>query len=66
MVTVKKVHLMWAFVIAVATPCVAGVSSYYKALSELAPKAQVEKMEDKLNRIAEDVAEIKGILKERR
>lgn len=66
MVTIRKVHLAWGFILAFATPTIAGVSAYYKSLSELAPKSQVEKLEDKINRIAEDVAEIKGMLKERR
>jgi hypothetical protein len=66
MVTIKKIHLAWAFILAVATPTAAAVSVYYKTVGDLAPKTQVEKMEDKLNRIAEDVAEIKGLLKARK
>lgn len=66
MVTIKKIHLAWALIIAIAGPALAGVSAYYNSLNALAPKSQVEKLEDKINRIAEDVAEIKGILKRER
>lgn len=66
MVTIKKAHLVWGLIISFMGPTVAGVSAYYQSLAQLAPKTQVEKLEDKINRIAEDVAEIKGILKERR
>lgn len=64
MVTIKKIHLMWALVIGIAGPALAGASAYYNSLNALAPKADVTQLRDKVDRIAEDVAEIKGILKQ--
>lgn len=64
MVTIKKIHLMWALIMCIVGPAVAGVSAYYNSLAALAPKADVTQLRDKVDRIAEDVAEIKGILKQ--
>ncbi len=66
MVSIKKIHLIWALIIGIAGPAVAGVSAYYNSINALAPKADVTQLRDKVDRIAEDVAEIKGILKSQR
>lgn len=60
MVTIKKIHMLWALMLAIMGPTAAGVSAYYN----LAPKAEVAQVRDKVDRIAEDVAEMKGILKQ--
>lgn len=62
MVEMKRAHAVVALILAIASPCVAGLASYYNAMAQLAPKSEVEKMRDKVDRIAEDVATIKGIL----
>lgn len=70
MVTIKRAHLFIAFIMGIMAPTVTGVSAYYKTINDIreeyAKRSDIEKMKDKIDRIAEDVAEIKGALKARR
>lgn len=65
--TLSKLHILIAMAIGVVTPTVTGLSAYYNAIGKIredyVKKEELKDKLDKLDRIAEDVAEIKGSLR---
>lgn len=63
---IKRYTAILGFLMMLAAP----VASYYTTIGEIradyVKKSEMEKVQDKLNRIAEDVAEIKGYLRPRK
>lgn len=66
--TIKKVHFFFGFILLVGTPVVSGMTTYYTTIgdikAEYAKRSDIEKIKDKIDRIAEDVAEIRGVLRQ--
>lgn len=70
MVTIKRAHLIVAFIMGIMAPTISAMSAYYKALGDIreeyVKKADLQSKLDKIDRIAEDVAEIRGQLEAKR
>lgn len=62
----KRAAAVFGIILGFVIPTATAVSAYYKASEKFAPKEDLKEMRTKVDRIAEDVAEIKGMMKSRR
>lgn len=64
MVSIKRIHLLIGLVLSIMIPTATSVSAYYKSTENFVRKDDVKAMNEKLDRLAEDTATIKGMMAE--